>query len=69
MLEDTYGHSPIHKMFDLADVYGVGCDEQRAARKRVRLGIIGSGGVGRDGHDDENASIRTKKVSRGVCLC
>ena len=45
MLEDTYGHSPIHKMFDLADVYGVGYDEQRAGRKPLRLGIIGAGGV------------------------
>ena len=45
MLEDTYGHSPIKKMFDLADVYGVDFDEERAARKPVRLGIIGAGGV------------------------
>jgi hypothetical protein len=45
MLEDTYGHSPIHKMFDLADVYGVGYDEERASRKPLRLGMIGAGGV------------------------
>ncbi len=45
MLEDTYGHSPIRKMFDQADVYGVGYDEERASRKPVRLGIIGAGGV------------------------
>ncbi len=45
MLEDTYGHSPIRKMFDLADVYGVGYDEERAARRPLRLGIIGAGGV------------------------
>ena len=45
MLEETYGHSPIRKMFDQADVYGVGYDEQRASRPRVRLGIIGAGGV------------------------
>ena len=31
MLEETYGHSPIAKMFDQADVYGVGYDEQRAS--------------------------------------
>ena len=30
MLEDTYGHSPIRKMFDQGDVYGVGYDEERA---------------------------------------
>jgi len=45
MLEDTYGHSPIRKMFDQADVYGVGYDQERAARQPVRLGIIGAGGV------------------------
>ena len=45
MLEETYGHSPIKKMFDQGDVYGVGFDEERAARKNVRLGIIGAGGV------------------------
>ncbi len=45
MLEDTYGHSPIRKMFDLANVYGVGYDAQRAGRKPLRLGIIGAGGV------------------------
>lgn len=45
MLDDTYGHTPIRKMFDLADVYGVGYDEERASRKPVQLGIIGAGGV------------------------
>ena len=45
MLEDTYGHSPIRKMFDQADVYGVSYDEERASRKPIRLGIIGAGGV------------------------
>jgi len=50
MLEDTYGHSPIKKMFELADVYGVAYDEERAARKPVRLGIIGAGGVAASKH-------------------
>ena len=45
MLEDTYGHSPIRKMFDQGDVYGVGYDAERASHKPVRLGIIGAGGV------------------------
>lgn len=45
MLEETYGHSPLKKMFEQADVYGVGYDAERAARKPVRLGIIGAGGV------------------------
>jgi len=45
MLEDTYGHTPAHKAFDLADVYGVGYDEERASRRPIRLGVIGAGGV------------------------
>lgn len=43
--EDTYGHTPIHKAFDEGDVYGVAHDAQRAARKPIRLGLIGVGGV------------------------
>ncbi len=50
MLEDTYGHSPIKKMFDMGDVYGVGYDEKRAARKPLKLGIIGCGGVALSKH-------------------
>ncbi len=50
MLEDTYAHSPLKKMFELADVYGVGYDERRASRKPVRLGIIGCGGVALSKH-------------------
>jgi predicted dehydrogenase len=50
MLEDTYAHSPIQKMFELADVYGVGYDESRASKKPVRLGIIGAGGVALSKH-------------------
>lgn len=50
MLEDTYGHSPIKKMFDNADVYGVAYDAERAAKKRVRLAIIGYGGVSMSKH-------------------
>ena len=45
MLEDTYGHTPVKKAFELMDVYGVGFDEERAARSKVRLLIIGMGGV------------------------
>ena len=50
MLEDTYAHSPIKKMFELADVYGVGYDEARVSKKPVRLGIIGAGGVALSKH-------------------
>jgi predicted dehydrogenase len=45
MADDTYGHTPLHKAFDLGDVYGVGFDAERAGRRPVRLGIIGAGGV------------------------
>jgi predicted dehydrogenase len=45
VLEDTYGHTPIKKAFEQADVYGIGFDEERASRAHVRLGICGAGGV------------------------
>ena len=59
MLEDTYAHSPIKKMFDLADVYGVGYDEERASQKLVRLGIIGAGGVAVSKHIPAIMRLRT----------
>ena len=34
MPEDTYGHTPARKAFELMDVYGVGFDAERAARKQ-----------------------------------
>jgi predicted dehydrogenase len=45
MLEDTYGHTPYQKAFAQADVYGIGVDDERAARRLIRLGICGAGGV------------------------
>jgi predicted dehydrogenase len=45
MLEDTYGHTPFRKAFEQRDVYGVGFDEARATRKKLRLAIIGAGAV------------------------
>ena len=50
MLEDTYGHTPIKKAFDLGDVYGVGYDEQRASRKKLKIGFIGAGPVVQSKH-------------------
>lgn len=50
MIEDTYGHTPMKKAFELADVYGVGYDEERASHKKVRLAIIGAGGVTQSKH-------------------
>lgn len=42
---DTYGHTPYDKAFTQGDVYGIGFDAERAARKKIRLGISGAGGV------------------------
>ena len=50
MLEDTYGHTPYHRAFDLADVYGVGYDEARAAKRRLKIGFIGAGPVVQSKH-------------------
>jgi predicted dehydrogenase len=45
MNEDNYGHTSPHRAFNLMDVYGIGPDEARASRRKVRLGMIGAGGV------------------------
>ena len=45
MLEESYGHTPIKKVFEQGDVYGVGRDEAQASRKKLNLAIIGAGGV------------------------
>lgn len=50
MIADNYGHTSIKKMFDLADVYGVGLDEERLSRKKIRIAIVGCGGVAQSKH-------------------
>jgi len=50
MMEDTYGYTPVRKAFELGDVYGVAYDQDRAARRQVRLGIIGAGPVVQSKH-------------------
>jgi predicted dehydrogenase len=45
LLDDTYGHTPARKAFDLMDVYGIGFDHARSSRSKIRLLIIGMGGV------------------------
>lgn len=50
MTEETYGHPPIKKMFDLADGYGIGFDKKYYSRKKIRLGIIGVGGISQSKH-------------------
>ncbi len=59
MLEDTFAHSPIKKMFDQADVYGIGYDDERASRKLIRLAIIGCGGVAQSKHIPAIMRLRT----------
>ncbi|MBC7810524.1 MAG: Gfo/Idh/MocA family oxidoreductase [Burkholderiales bacterium] len=58
MSYDTYGHTPSHKAFDLLDVYGIAYDEERAARKKVRLAIIGVGGVAQSKYFPAIARLR-----------
>ena len=41
MMEDTYGHTPPRKAFELGDVYAVAKDEERARRKPLSIGFIG----------------------------
>ena len=50
MIADNYGHTPLNKMFDLADVYGVGLDEERLSRKKIKIAIVGCGGVAQSKH-------------------
>jgi predicted dehydrogenase len=59
MQSDTFGHTPFVKMFDQGDVYGVAYDEVRAARKPIRLGIIGAGGVAASKHIPALMRLRT----------
>jgi predicted dehydrogenase len=59
MLEDTYAHSPMRKMFDNADVYGIGFDQERNTKKCIRLAIIGTGGVAQSKHIPAIVRLRT----------
>jgi predicted dehydrogenase len=43
--DETYGHTPVEKMFAGVDVYGIGFDAERAGRSPLRLAVIGAGGV------------------------
>jgi len=59
MLEDTYGYTPFRKAFLQADVYGIGYDEERAARRRIRLAICGAGGVAQSKYLPAISRLRT----------
>lgn len=58
MFDDSYGHTPYHKAFEQGDVYGVAYDEARAARKPIRLGMIGVGGVAQSKYFPAVARLR-----------
>jgi predicted dehydrogenase len=45
MLEDTYGHTSYLKAIEQRDVYGIAPSDDVRSRPRVRLGVIGAGGV------------------------
>ena len=66
MISDNYGHTTYKKMFYQGDVYGVGYDEERAAKKPVRLGMIGFGGVSLSKHIP--AIARLKAIWEPVTL-
>lgn len=59
MKDCNFAHSPYEKMFDQADVYGVGYDEERQRKKMVRLGIVGVGGVALSKHIPAIARLRS----------
>ncbi|MHB1296312.1 MAG: Gfo/Idh/MocA family protein [Anaerolineae bacterium] len=59
MQEDTYGHTPYAKAFERADVYGIGYDEERAARRPLRLAILGAGGVAQSKYLPAISRLRT----------
>src|SRR5262245_29322206 len=58
MLDDTYGHTPVEKAFGQGDVYGIGYDEARVSRRKIRLGVIGAGGVAQSKYFPAVARLR-----------
>lgn len=58
MFKGTYGHTPTYKAFELGDVYGIDYDEERAARQKIRLGVIGAGGVAQSKYFPSVARLR-----------
>ena len=58
-MDDTYGHTPVDRMFTGGDVYGVGYDDERAARPPLRLAVIGAGGVAQSKYFPAITRLRT----------
>jgi predicted dehydrogenase len=55
----TYAHTPLEKMFNNKDVYGIAYDEERASKRKIKLGIIGVGGVAQSKHIPAICRLRT----------
>lgn len=53
-----FGHTPVAKAFDAGDVYGIAPDAERAARRPIRLGFIGAGGVAQSKYFPAIARLR-----------
>src|SRR5215471_18639516 len=60
MPDDTFGHTPARLALEAGDVYGVGFDAARAARRPVRLGVVGAGGVMQSKHLPALWRLRTQ---------
>jgi predicted dehydrogenase len=60
MTADTFGHTPARQALELGDVYGLAFDEARAARRPVRLGLVGAGGVVQSKHLPAIWRLRTQ---------
>jgi len=49
MLDDTFNHTPVSRMFN-KDYYGIGLNEEYSNQKKIYLGIIGTGGIAQSKH-------------------
>ncbi len=58
-MDIPYGHTPPRKALEQADVYGIGYDAGRAARRPIRLGLVGAGGIGQSKYFPAVARLRT----------
>lgn len=58
MPAEPYGHTSYVKAFEQRDVYGIAYDAERAARKNIRLGVVGVGGVAQSKYFPAIARLR-----------
>ena len=50
MSKETFDDHGYKKTFDPGDVYGIGFDKKRSSQKKIKLGIIGVGGISQSKH-------------------